>query len=179
MIMKTVNVKAYSVNDVRKQSPFTLVKNATTMWKKAGSPVAGEELKEFMKSYLTKATKNALGQGCYIVLDPAISDSRENPYKIHNIPTEGKRKFKRVYELVNSTTGQIIASGDSKEEAIKLAKTIVSKEKEKLGVGVKHICRVANVVVEGQSDAFTFEYVPSQNAKQGTFLLFGIEADTI
>lgn len=177
--MKTVNVKAYSISDVKKQAPFSLVKNATTMWKKAGSPVAGEELKEFMKNYLKKATKNALGQGCYIVLDPAVSDSRENPYKITNIPTEGKRKFKRVYELVNTSTGQIIGSADSKEEAIKLAKTIVSKQKDELGVNVKHVCRVANVVVEGQAEAFHFEYAPSKNAKMGTFLLFGIEADTI
>lgn len=177
--MKTVNVKAYSISDVKKQSPFNLVKNATTMWKKAGSPVAGEELKEFMKTYLEKATKNAVGQGCYIVIDPAISDSRENPYKINNIPTEGKRKFKRVYELVNATTGQILTSAESKDEAMKQAKNIVTKEKDKLGVGVKHYCRVTNVVVEGQSKAFTFEYLPSQNAKQGTFLLFGIEQDNI
>ena len=94
--MKIVNVKAYSVNDVRKNSPFQLVKNATTMWRKAGSHVAGEELKTFMREYLAKETKNFPGQGCYIVVDSAVSDSRENPYKIHNIPTEGKRKFKRV-----------------------------------------------------------------------------------
>ena len=177
--MKIVNVKAYSVNDVRKNSPFQLVKNATTMWRKAGSPVAGEELKTFMREYLAKETKNFPGQGCYIVVDSAVSDSRENPYKIHNIPTEGKRKFKRVYELINSATGELIDSAESKEEAIKLAKAIVTKQKETLGVGVKHVCRIANVVVEGQAEAFTFEYTPSQNAKEGTFLLFGIEAETI
>ena len=177
--MKTVNVKAYSVSDVKKQSPFNLVKNATTMWKKAGSPMMGEDLKSFMKAYLQKATKNASGQGCYIVIDPAVSDSRENPYKIHNIPTEGKRKFKRVYELVNAHTNEVIGSADSKEAAIDLAKDLVTKAKETLGVGVKHFCRIANVVVEGQPTAFTFEYTPSQNAKQGTFLLFGIEADNI
>ena len=62
--MKIVNVKAYSVNDVRKTAPFQLVKNATTMWKKAGSPVAGEELKAFMQEYLAKNTTNFPGQGC-------------------------------------------------------------------------------------------------------------------
>lgn len=177
--MKTVNVKAYSINDVRKESPFQLIKNATTMWRKAGSPVEGEDLVKFMKEYLEKTTKNAIGQGCYIVTDPATPDSRDNPYKIYNIPTEGKRKFKRVYELVNSNTNQIVGSAYSKEGALKLAKEVVTEQKEALGVGVKHVCRVANVVVEGQAEAFTFEYSPSMNAKQGSFLLFGIDANTI
>lgn len=177
--MKTVNVKAYSVNDVRKQAPFILDTNATLMWKKKGSPIAGPELKEFMAEYLLSHTKNAPGVGCYIVLEPCASDTRDNPYRINNIPTTGKRKFKRVYELVNSETNQVIGSTDSKEDAIKLAKEVVSREKDKLGVGVKHICRIATVVTEGESEAFTFEYVPSQNAKLGSFLLFGIEAETI
>lgn len=158
---------------------FSLFRNATTMWKKAGSPMIAEELNAFLADYLKKTTKNSPGVGCYIVLDPAVQDTRENPYKITNIPTEGKRKFKRVYELVNSETGAIIGQADSKDEAMTLAKSIVSEKREELGIGVKHVCRIANVVVEGQPEAFTFEYTPSLNAKPGKFLLFGIEADTI
>lgn len=177
--MKTVNVKAYSVNDVKKVTPFTLVKNATQMWKKAGSPLAGQELKTFVEAYLKKHTKNVPGAGCYIVLDPAVSDSRENPYKILNIPTTQKRKMKKIYELVNVETEQVLGTADSKEEAIALAKKIVTDRKEDLGVGVKHECRIKKVVTDGEATAFTFEYTPSQNAKQGTFLCFGIEAETI
>lgn len=179
MIMKTVNVKAYSLNEVKKQTPFTLVKNATQMWKKAGSPTAGQELKDFLTAYLTKHTKNIPGAGCYIVIDAAVSDSRENPYKILNIPTTQKRKMKKIYELVNVETEQVLGTADSKEDAINLAKELVTSKKEELGVGVKHECRIKKVVTEGEATAFTFEYVPSQNAKVGTFLCFGVEAETI
>lgn len=177
--MKTVNVKAYSLSDVKKQSPFELTTNATIAWKKAGSPIAGEELKTFLSNYLTKATKNVKGLGCYVVMDQAVSDSRENPYTITNIPTEGKRKFRRIYELVNSVTGEILGAGASKEAALVEAKKIVSERREELGVGVKHKCRIVEIVVEGNADAFEFEYTPSQNAKQGTFLLFGHEPETL
>lgn len=177
--MKTVNVKAYSKNDAQKVVPFTLVKNATQMWKKIGSPVTGPELKEFVTEYLRKHTKNVPGAGCYIVLDAAVSDSRENPYKILNIPTTCKRKMKKIYELVNVETEQVLGTADSKEDAVKLAKELVSSMKETLGVGVKHECRIKKVVTEGEATAFTFEYTPSQNAKQGTFLCFGFEAETI
>lgn len=174
--MKKVTIKGYSVNEIKAKAPFQLVKNATIMWKKAGSPTLEEDLKAFMKDYLEKHTKNAVGQGCFIILDSPVQDSRENPYKIHNIQTDGPRKFKRVYELVNTTTGAILGSAFTKEEAINLAKIIVSDKREDLGAGVKHICRISSVVVEGVADAFTFEYTPSANTKEGTFLCFGIEA---
>ena len=180
--MKTVNVKAYSVNDVKKVVPFSLSANGancTIAWKKAGSPIAGDELKAFLLEQLKKKTKNVPGLGCYIVLDAAVSDSRENPYKILNIPTTQKRKMKKIYELVNVETEQVLGTADSKEDAITLAKTLVTSMKETLGVGVKHECRIKKVVTEGEATAFTFEYTPSQNAKQGTFLCFGIETETI
>ena len=149
------------------------------MWKKAGSPLSGQELKDFLTEYLKKHTKNMAGAGCYIVLDAAVSDSRENPYKILNIPTTQKRKMKKIYELVNVETEQVLGTADSKEDAIALAKSLVTSMKEDLGVGVKHECRIKKVVTEGEATAFTFEYTPSQNAKQGTFLCFGVEAETI
>lgn len=177
--MKIVNVKAFSLSDAKKNVPFGVIKkNATQMWKKAGCP-EGLELREFCKNYLEKHTDNLPNVACYIVINNAISDSRENPYKVTNVVTNGKRKFKRMYELVNVTDGTVLGVASSKEEAKKLAKSVVSKLKQTLGVGVKHICRIVNVVTEGQTDAFTFEYVPSQNAKEGTFLFFGVENDTI
>lgn len=175
--MKKVTIKGYSVNEVKAAAPFQLVKNATIMWKKAGSPMLEADLKAFMEGYLQKHTKNAVGQGCFIILDSPVQDSRENPYKIHNIQTNGARKFKRVYELINSTTGQILGSAFTKEEAINLAKIVVGEKRDELGAGVKHTCRISSVVVEGKADAFTFEYTPSTNTKEGTFLCFGIEAE--
>lgn len=178
--MKILQVNGYSLSEVKKQVPFYLTKNATQMWKKSGCPTNSEELEAFMAQYLLKNTSKlpngGEGVGCYIVLDSAVSDSRDNPYKILNIPTTEKRVMKRVYELVNIQTNQIIGTADSKEAAIKLAKNLVTTMKTELGENVKHICRITKVVEKGDPIAFTFEYTPSINTKQGTFLCFGKEA---
>lgn len=142
-------------------------------WKeKQTNGITERSVKEFMLDYLAHKIKNAPGTGFIITLDPAVTDSRQRPYKIEDVKnTEGKRKYKKVYQLIGEN-GEVLGECDSnKAEAKNLAKEII-----KNGYKGKGSCKLAHKVVEGQETVFNFEYAPSKNTKNGTYLVFGIEA---
>jgi hypothetical protein len=166
--MKIVKVEAFNLQSVKEETGMELSKNATPSWKKAGQPV-GVELEEFAKNYLEK---NKI-ESAYIVEESPVEDSRINPYKIESIATTGTRKYKLMYELINAETGEILGRAEHKNAAMDLAREVVRENREALGVGVKHYCRLVKVVSEGEAKAFTFEYEPSAKTKIGKFIAFG------
>ncbi len=142
-------------------------------WKsKQTGGVTERAIKEFMLDYLNKKGKNCPGSGYMITVDSAISDTRERPYSIEDIPNEGRRKYKKTYQLVDVATGVVL--GETKENkavAKQLAKEII-----KGGFKGKMNCNLVHKVTEGQETVFTAEYTPSKNTKNGTWIAFGIEA---
>ena len=142
-------------------------------WKqKQNGGVTERAIKEFMLDYLAKKTKNCPGSGYMITMDAAIGDTRERPYSIEDVKNEGRRKYAKVYQLIDNETGAVLAECDTnKAEAKNLSKELI-----KNGYKGKGYCKLAHKVVEGQEVAFTFEYTPSKNTKNGTWIAFGIEA---
>ena len=143
-------------------------------WKaKQTKGITEREVKEFMLEYLEKKGKSCPGAGYLITVESAVADTRERPYKIEDVKNEeGKRKYKKVYQLIDKETGVILGECDNnKADAKNLAKEIV-----KSGFKGKGSCKLAHKVVEGQETVFNFEYAPSKNAKNGTWIAFGIEA---
>ena len=142
-------------------------------WKqKQNGGVTDRAVKEFMLDYLNKKGKNCPGAGYMITMDAAIGDTRERPYSINDVPNEGKRKYKKTYQLIDRATGVVLAElQTNKADAKNLAKEIIKS-------GFKGVidCKLAHKVVEGQEIVFTAEYTPSKNTKNGTWLAFGIEA---
>lgn len=136
--------------------------------------VSDRALKEFMLDYLNKKTKNCPGDGCFITLESAVSDTRERPYVITDVKNEhGKRKYKKVYQVIDDETGLVLAEvltnkADAKNK---------SKELIKNGFHGKISCKLAHKVVEGQEVVFTAEYAPSKNTKPGRYMVFGIKKD--
>lgn len=142
-------------------------------WKQSkNGAVTEREIKEFMLDYLNKKSKNCPGSGFMITLDPAVGDTRERPYTIEDVKNEGRRKYKKVYQLIDRETGVVLAECDTNKADSKN----VAKELIKAGFKGKGYCKLAHKVSEGQETVFTFEYTPSKNTKNGTFLCFGIEA---
>lgn len=143
-------------------------------WKsKQNGGVTERAVKEFMLDYLNKKGKNCPGAGYMITVDAAIGDTRERPYRVEDIPSEGKRKFKTVYKWIDDETGTVVAQSDknkadAKNEIKELYKAGLYKGNAKL---VK-----SKDVIEGQSVVATAEYTPSKNTKNGTWIAFGIEA---
>ena len=142
-------------------------------WKsKQTGGVTDRAVKEFMLDYLSRKGKNCPGAGYMITVDPAVGDTRERPYSIKDVPNEGRRKYKKVYQLIDTNTGVVMGEvATNKADAKNLAKDII-----KGGFKGKLECNLAHKVTEGQETVFTAEYTPSKNTKNGTWIAFGIEA---
>ena len=143
-------------------------------WKqKQNGGVTERAIKEFMLDYLAKKGKNCPGAGYMITVDAAIGDTRERPYRVEDIPNEGKRKFKTVYKWIDRETGTVVAVSDKNTADAKNA----IKELYKAGAYKGNADLVKSKdVVEGQAVVATAEYTPSKNTKNGTWIAFGIEA---
>lgn len=141
-------------------------------WKqKQNGSVTERDIKEFMLDYLNKKGKNCPGAGYMITVEPAVGDTRERPYTIEDVKNEGRRKYAKVYQLIDKETNSVIAECDTnKADAKNMAKDLVRN-----GYKGKGYCRLAHKVIEGQEIAFTFEYTPSKNTKNGCWIAFGIE----
>lgn len=165
---------------------FSMFKNATQAWKKAGSPL-GKELGKFLAGYSAKQKLI----GAYIVVDSSSADTRERPYKIVNEITDGKRKFKRSYAIVEAelkvsttkiadeegnekeiTNVKVISTGategkaDKKETAMQLMRDIIAETKK------DYVIKIVEEVVEGKEFAGYGIYTPSKSAKTGKFVFF-------
>ncbi len=169
--IKTVSGTGFTKDEAfGKKANYDVKFNATVAWKKAGQP-KGAELKAFADAFLAKKVKSAAGIGAYIVETAGVVDSRERPYTTEVVATEGKRKYKAHYQIVNKETKAIVGGADKKSEAIALGKKIVTKDKISVSIDL------TKIVSEGQATAATIDYTPSINAKQGSFIFFGIETE--
>lgn len=135
--------------------------------------VTDREIKEFMLDYLNKKSKNCPGSGFLITVDPAISDTRERPYRIENVLNEGKRKWKTTYVAVDVETGTTIGKWDTnKADALNAIKEMYRSGEYK---GNFDLMKVKEVI-EGKPIVAKGFYTPSKNTKNGTWIAFGIEA---
>jgi hypothetical protein len=169
---------------------YSKFKNATIAWKKKGSPLNTKELNRFAAEYLAKQK----AVGAFIVIEGSSADTRERPYKVYNEVTNGKRKQKRFYQVVEAelqtkshtvineegepqevvtvtvlSEGVVVAKADKKETAIKLMKECIDETKKNYAI------KIVSEVVEGQPYASYGVYAPSKSAKLGKFVFFSIE----
>lgn len=151
------------------QANYEVKFDATIAWKKAGSPV-GKDFKEFAEAYLAKKFKNTAGVGFAVVVAPGVEDNRERPYTADIVTTDGKRKYKTVYQVFDGND-KFLGQKDKKSESLKLAKKLVTTNRTDVTI------KVAKVVTEGQPVAATVKYTPSINAKEGSYIFFGIETE--
>lgn len=155
---------------------FSIAGDATQAyknWMKAQSgAVTEKDVKQFMIDYLQKKVKCATGVGYIITIESAIADTRERPWTITDVKNEqGKRKFKKVYRLIDDATGEVLGTNDETKAAAKqLAKDIIAD-----GFHGKMTCYIGKDVKEGEPIAFKAEYTPSKAAKSGRWMVFGNE----
>ena len=139
--------------------------------KKQTGAVTERSVKEFMLDYLAKKTKNAPGSAFIICTDSAVKDTRERPYKITNVKGEGKRKYKTTYVAMNDN-GTVDGKWDTnKADALNAIKEMYKSDSFK---GSGNLV-MTKEVVEGQAIVARYEYAPSKNTKNGTWICFGIE----
>ena len=171
--MKRFEINAYSLEEAKTiaaEMGLTVVRNVTQSWKNAGSPVTDKSFREFAVDSLAKNhLASAEGVGLLVVVTPGSADTRERPYKYVNNVTEGKKNIERVYEIRTKRDGTVVGTASKKADAEKLAKSLMSDLKTDLE------CVIVYHVTEGKDLAFTLQYTPSTNTKQGSYVVFGNE----
>ena len=180
MNFKKVEVVAESKESAKEQienTYFHINGDATQAYKnwksKQTKGITDRDLKEFMLDYLAKKSKNCPGAGFMITIESSVADTRERPYKIENVKGDGKRYWKTFYKWVDKETGVTICKVDTnKADALDAIKELY-KSGEYKGEAE---CIKTKEVVKGQAVVATAKYAPSKNAKNGTWLAFGIEA---
>lgn len=97
--MKSVEAQGYNKDEALQTTNLGVeldrLKNATTAWKKAGSPLNTKEMNKFMAAYI----KEKKAVGAYLVIEAASDDTRLRPYSVINETTTGKRKTTTVYQI--------------------------------------------------------------------------------
>ena len=167
--------KEAAINDAN--LGFSIAGDATQAyknWMKARSgAITDKDVRQFMIDYLQKKVKGAAGVGYIITIESAVADTRERPWTITDVKNEqGKRKFQKVYRLVDDATGEILGTcNETKAKAKQLAKDIIAEK----GFHGKMTCYIGKDVKEGEPIAFKAEYTPSKAAKNGRWLVFGNE----
>ena len=161
------------------------LKNATLSWKKAGAPLSGKKLSEFLEAY----TKDNRAYGAYVVVEPASDDTRERPYKVINEATKGKRKATTTYQVKEAelkvrhktvkdeagndvdvpevsiiSTGKVEGRATKKDQAVKLMKDLIKQNKK------DYVIEIVKEITEGQKFAAYGEYTPSKSAEVGKFI---------
>ena len=177
MNFKKMEVTGATKDETLAKAPFDIMGDATQaykLWKKKQvNGVTESDKKQFMLDYLAKKSKNVAGVGFSITLESAIADSRERPYGIHDKKNEsGARKYKTTYQLIDKTTGVVVAeTSETKAKAKEIAKDLYVNK----GFKGNLVCTYTKQVVNGEPIAFEVEYTPSKSARVGSYLVFGVE----
>ena len=210
--MANFNLKIEAVKGFTKEEALSKVnfnanfKNATQAWIKAGKPTFGtNDFKVFATEYLKKATKGTAGVGAHVVIDGAVADSRERPYKVLSISNEGTRKYKTVYQIVEAELAtktkkvtKLVKVKDEEGNVNEVEKEVneTTAEVKSLGAIVDSCSKkgeaedlmkqwisdtkrdyvvVVNKVTDHNPIAAYGVYTPSTSTKEGTFIAFGVE----
>ena len=152
-----------------RESGLNLRVDATQAYKKwAKENVTNEDnVKEWMKDYLKKKKFTMPNDGAYIVLQPAVADSRERPYKVekpkYDVRTHSHEKFYIIRDAANAEVGRAKTS----KEAEQAAKEFVAEYKESVTINYEWVSKEKNSLYA------TVKYTPSKGSQPCKLLVFG------
>jgi len=157
-------------DEAMKNSNLNLRVDATQAYKKwAKENVTNEDnVKEWMVEYLKKKKFNMPNDGAYIVLQSAVLDSRERPYKVEKPKYEARTHTPvRVYVGRAQDTNEEIFTEKTSKAAEQAAKEWVIENK----VGVDLV--IETRMKEKNSLYAKVNYVPSKGTQPCKLLVFG------
>ena len=157
-------------DEAMKNSKLNLRVDATQAYKKwAKENVTNEDnVKEWMVEYLKKKKFNMPNDGAYIVLQSAVLDSRERPYKVEKPKYEARTHTPvRVYVGRAQDTNEELFTEKTSKAAEQAAKEWVIDNK----VGVDLV--IETRMKEKNSLYAKVNYVPSKGTQPCKLLVFG------
>lgn len=166
---KKFEVIGTTKDEAIKNSGLNLRGDLTQSYKKwsADNVVTEDSLKEWMQDKLKSKKWNMPKDGAYVVLQPAVVDTRERPYKVINHTYDAKTHTPESYYIIRDATNNEVGRAKTKSEAIQKGKDFVSDFKESLTISKEFVCKEKNSLIT------TIEYTPSKGTQKCKLLVFG------
>ena len=170
-------IKAFSATEAVEKSNVPVLKNVTRSYDKQVVE-GGMSEREFFLNTLKKVVKNEENLGVMIESDKGSKDTKLIPYQHVKLPVIYHTKWKKVFEVINTTTNEIMATGTTAKEAKGLAKEITAEYRNDLGTAT-HVVRAVKVQVLPDAPdqviyKFGFTYSPSVKATEGTYVVVSL-----
>lgn len=152
-----------------KESGLNLRVDATQAYKKwAKENVTNEDnVKEWMKDYLKKKKFTMPNDGAYIVLQPAVADSRERPYKVEKPKYDARTHSPEKFYVLRDATNTEVGRAKTSKEAEQAAKEYVAEYKESVTINYEWVSKEKNSLYA------TVKYTPSKGSQPCKLLVFG------
>lgn len=171
---KTTYFKKFEVIGVTKdaamkESNLNLRVDATQAYKKwaKDNAVSEDNLRDWMKDYLSKKKFTMPNDGAYIVLQSAVVDTRERPYNIENVKYEAKTHTPESWYVLRDMTGNEVGREKTKKAAEQAVREYITDYKEDVNVYREWAPKEKNsLVIKGR-------YTPSKGSQPCKLLVFG------
>jgi hypothetical protein len=151
--------------------PLNLRVDATQAYKKWAKENATNEdnVKEWMKDYLKKKKFTMPNDGAYIVLQSAVIDSRERPYKVEKPKYDARTHSPEKFYIIRDMTNTEVNRAKTSKEAEAIAKEYVTEMKESVTINIEWVAKEKNSLFE------TVKYTPSKGTQKAKLLVFGYQ----
>ena len=156
---------------IRNANPLNLRVDATQAYKKwAKENVTNEDnVREWRKDYLKKKKFTMPNDGAYIVLQSAVTDSRERPYKIETVKYDAKTHTAEHFYVLRDEAGNEVGREKTKKAAEQAMREYISDFKENVNAFHEWAPKEKNsLVLKGQ-------YTPSKGTQPCKLLVFGYQ----
>jgi len=152
-----------------KESGLNLRVDATQAYKKwvKENAVTEESQKAWMKEYLAKKKFTMPNDGAYIVLQTAVLDSRERPYKVEKPKYDARTHSPEKFYIVRDAAGTEVGREKTSKAAEQVAKEYVSDYKESVSINIEWVAKEKNSLYA------KVNYTPSKGSKACKLLVFG------
>jgi hypothetical protein len=150
-------------------SGLNLRVDATQSYKKwAKENVTNEDnVKEWMKEYLKKKKLTMPNDGAYIVLQSAVADTRERPYKVDKKKYDARTHSPEKFYVLRDAEGNEVGKEKTSKAAEQAAKEFVADLKEDVTINIEWKAKEKNSLYA------TVKYTPSKGSQPCKLLVFG------
>lgn len=157
---------------IKNAQPLNLRVDATQAYKKWAkeNTTNEDDVREWMKDYLKKKKFTMPNDGAYIVLQSAVLDSRERPYKVNKPKYDARTHTpERFYVGRTQNTNEELFTEKTSKAAEQAAKEWVTENH----VGVNLF--IETRLKEKNSLYASVDYVPSKGTQACKLLVFGYQ----
>lgn len=156
-------------NAIKAAAPMNLRVDATQAYKKWASEnvVTDDSQKEWMQDYLRKKKFDKANDAAYIVLQAAVTDTRERPYKVEKPKYDARTHSPEKYYIIRDAANTEVGRAKTSKEAEAAAKEFVADMKETVTINIEWVAKEKNSLFE------TVHYAPSKGTREAKLLVFG------